>query len=104
MCVNENHVFQQSPYYLTNQDIKNQLTEMQFCLSGSYLTYYGEQPGNNNNNEEYDLLCYHSEGHLKAVISCNIANRTCLYSAADSTISRLSYFNGVLMAAKRFLF
>lgn len=91
MCVNENHVCQQPPYYSTNQDIKKQLSGMQFCLSGSYLRYYGEQPGNNNN-EGYDLLCYHSEGHLKAIISCSIANRMCLYSVADSTISRLSCF------------
>lgn len=85
MYVNENHVCQQPPYYLINQDIKNQLSGMQFCLSGSYLRYYVEQPGNNNN-EEYDVLCYQSEGHLKAVISCNTANRVCLYSVADSTI------------------
>lgn len=91
MCVIENHVCQQPPYYSTNQDIKNQLSGMQFCLSGSYLRYYGEQPGNNNN-EEYDLLCYHSEGHLKAITSCSIANRMCLHSVADSTISRLSCF------------
>lgn len=99
MYVNENHVCQQTPHYLTNQDVKNQLSEMQFCLSGSYFTYYGEQP-RNNNNEEYDLLCYHSEGHLKAVISCNVASRMCLYSVADSTISRLSYFGWCFNGSK----
>lgn len=98
MYVNENHVCQQPSYYSTNQDIKNQLSGRQFYLSGSYLKYYGEQPGNNN--EEYDLLCYHSEGHLKAVISCNIANRMCLYSVADSTISRLSCFGWCFNGSK----
>lgn len=89
---------------LNKSGCKNQLSGMQFCLSGSCLRCYGEQPGNNNKKEEYDLLCYCSEGHLKAVISCSITSRVCLYSLADSTISRLSCFGWSFTGSKKVLF